>query len=158
MPSVSSSRATRIAMARESSPDSSNTRSSVKGGSVLSSSSAICWIREITVDLMAIHSSLFEFSGLRGKDELARQALRADRRRLEESLQPQEGLLEPAPRGGGQGVARREHDRQCQRGMPVEVKHLGHGDGNLAQQVAAVADRSGVNDDAGRQRGLEPPR
>src|ERR1043165_6182483 len=50
-PNVSSSRATRMAMPSESSPESSRTRSSVKGGRLFVSSSAIRRISEITVAL-----------------------------------------------------------------------------------------------------------
>src|ERR1051325_9398456 len=50
-PSVSSRRATRIAIASESSPESSSTRSSVSGGRLFPSSSAICSMCEMTVAL-----------------------------------------------------------------------------------------------------------
>src|SRR5437899_3113097 len=58
VPSVSSSRATRIAIARESRPESRSTRSSLNGGSVLPFSSAICRTCEITVDFTDINPSL----------------------------------------------------------------------------------------------------
>src|SRR5262245_58246487 len=58
-PKVSSSRATRIAIARESSPELSKTRSSVNRGKFLFPSCAICCSCEIIVDFIDIHPSCF---------------------------------------------------------------------------------------------------
>src|SRR5437899_8045305 len=53
-PNVSSSRVTTIAIARESSPESSKTKPSVRGGKSFLVSLPICWICEMTADLIDI--------------------------------------------------------------------------------------------------------
>src|SRR5438477_428811 len=104
LPRTTSIRASRCTAASASRPDSNNTRSSVRGGSVFFSLSAISRIAVMMVDLTDMDSSVIEVDSLRDGDELRGRELGAMRLRLEQSLESQEWLLEPPARNDGQRI------------------------------------------------------